>query len=63
MELTSRDILKKTILDTQERVRDFMNYADHCDNHELSQYFRDYAEMEGQEAHKMRVFLDGMQRH
>jgi hypothetical protein len=28
MEMNTQDYLKKALLDTQEKVRDFMNYAD-----------------------------------
>ena len=32
MEMNTQDYLKKALLDTQEKVRDFMNYAEHIDD-------------------------------
>ncbi len=57
MELNTQDYLKKALLDTQERVRDFMNYADKVENAELQQFFREYAEMEGYQAQKLQAYL------
>lgn len=58
MELSTQDYLKKALLDTQERVRDFMSYADRVEDRELRQYFRNYAESEGQQAQQLRGFIE-----
>ena len=62
MELSTQDYLKKTILDTQERVRDFMHYADKIPEERLQQYFREYAAMEGFQARRLQEFLEDMPR-
>ncbi len=58
MELNTQDYLKKALLDTQERVRDFMNYAEQVGGGKLQEFFRDYAESEGRQAQKMRSYLE-----
>ncbi len=58
MEFDTQDYLKKALLDTQERVRDFMNYAEQVDGGELQKFFRNYAESESRQAQKMRSYLD-----
>ena len=35
MDMTRDDILKKALLDTQEKVRDFMHYTQEIDDEEL----------------------------
>jgi len=58
MEMSTRDYLSKALIDTQERVRDFMNYSDQIEDKKLSQYFRTYAEIEGKQARQLQSFLD-----
>ncbi|MGI6403724.1 MAG: hypothetical protein ACOX0K_05845 [Oscillospiraceae bacterium] len=57
MELNTQDYLKKALLDTQERVRDFMNYAQKVEGPELQKFFREYAETEGHQAQKLQAYL------
>ena len=57
MELTTQDYLKKALLDTQERVRDFMNYAEKIEGEELRQFFRECAQEEGYRASDLQEFL------
>ena len=57
MQMQRRDFLVKALLDTQERVRDFMNYADHADDPALESFFRQYALTEGIQAQKLQEFL------
>jgi len=52
-----RDYLKKTLVDTQERVRDFMNYAMETNDGKLKQFFRDYAESEGRHAERIQDLI------
>lgn len=58
MEIRSQDYLKKALLDTQERVRDFMNYADKAEDKKLKKSLKDFAETEGQIARELRSFMD-----
>lgn len=60
MEMSTQDYLKKALLDTQERVRDFMNYADQVQDKKLKHYFKAYAEMEGKQASQLQGFIREM---
>lgn len=60
MEMNTQDYLKKALLDTQERVRDFMNYSDQVENDKLKHYFKAYAEMEGKQARQLQGFIKEM---
>jgi hypothetical protein len=37
--MTTQDYLKKALLDSQERVRDYMNYAGHVSDDKLAGFF------------------------
>ncbi|MEL7603896.1 MAG: hypothetical protein AAGU77_12150 [Bacillota bacterium] len=58
MQLKKRDILTKALLDTQERVRDFMNYAEQADDPTIHAFFREYAISEGLQAQRLQKFLE-----
>ena len=58
MDMSTQDCLKKALLDTQERIRDFMSYSDQVESKKLKNYFQSYAEMEGKQARQLQVFLD-----
>jgi len=60
MDMTTQDFLKKALLDTQERVRDFMQYADQIEDKKLKTYFKEYAETEGRQARQLRSFVEDM---
>lgn len=57
MRLRKHDILTKALLDTQERVRDFMDYAEQMDDPTIHAFFREYALSEGLQAKKLKEFL------
>ena len=57
MQMDTQDYLKKALLDTQERVRDFMNYADQVADQRLKKCFKDFAEQEGYMAQEIQGFL------
>ena len=57
MEMTTSDCLKKAILDSQEKVRDYMHYASSIKDPQVSRYFAAKAEEEGRQAHKLQEFL------
>ena len=56
--ITAQDCLKKALLDTQERVRDFMNYSQQMENKNLKKFFKEFAEMEGLQAQKLQGFIE-----
>lgn len=58
MKFNSEDYLKKALLDTQERVRDFMDISYEVDNPEVKEFLRDYAETEGLQAKKLKDYLE-----
>ena len=49
--------LEKAILDTQERIRDYMHYSNLEGNKDLQQCFRNFAETEGYHAAELKNFL------
>lgn len=57
MDLSTQDYLKKAILDTQERVRDYMSYADIISDSKLARVLRTHAEIEGRHAEHLRGYL------
>lgn len=57
MDMTRDDILKKALLDTQEKVRDFMHYTQEIDDEELQSFFKEAAEQEAKQAYNLRRFL------
>lgn len=58
MEMNTQDYLKKALLDTQEKVRDFMLYADKIEDNELKDCFKDFAEVEGLQAQKLQEYIE-----
>lgn len=58
MELNTQDYLKKALLDTQERVRDFMMYSDEIKDKNMSNFFREYAESEAHHATQMQKYIE-----
>ena len=57
MELNTSDYLKKALLDTQERVRDFQNYSQEIDDEEISDCFKRFAESEGIQASEIQRLI------
>lgn len=60
MDMSTQDYLKKALLDTQEKVRDYMNYADQVKDQKLRSFFREQAEVEGLQARELQCFLDDL---
>ncbi|NLK70474.1 MAG: hypothetical protein GX286_03415 [Clostridiales bacterium] len=61
MEMNTQDYLKKALLDTQERIRDFMNYSQKIDDENLQDFFKKYAESEGYQAQKLQEYIQSYQ--
>lgn len=61
MEMNTEDYLKKSLLETQERVRDFKNYSERIEDDEIRNFFKEYAISEGKQAFKLQKFLESVQ--
>ncbi len=57
MYMDKEDYLKKALLDTQERVRDYMNYSQMVEDKKLKKCFGDFAKTEGKHAKVLQDFL------
>lgn len=57
MELTTKETIKKKILDAQEMVRDYEVYSKKIDDMEVAEMFKDYAEECGVQAAEMLQIL------
>lgn len=57
MEFTSQDYLKKALLDTQERVRDFMHFSQKMEDEKLRDFFQSYADSEAVQARHLHDFI------
>jgi hypothetical protein len=60
MEMNTEDYLKKALLDTQERVRDFKAYSSKIEDEEMKRFFREYSLFEGKQAQKLQKYLESM---
>jgi hypothetical protein len=58
MEMNTEDYLKKALLDSQERVRDFMDISYEVKNPEVKQFLREYATTEGLQAQQLKGYLE-----
>ena len=57
MELNTKDVLKKKILDAQEMVRDYEMYSKNVQDTEVSDLFKTFAEESGYQARKLQDLL------
>ncbi|NLX62586.1 MAG: hypothetical protein GXZ06_08845 [Tissierellia bacterium] len=57
MDLNTKEILKKKILDAQEMVRDYEMYAKKVEDQEVADLFRTFAEESGYQASKLQKLL------
>lgn len=57
MEMKQQDYVKKALLDTQERVRDYVNYSEQIEDKKLQSCFKEFAKVEGQHAKELQKFL------
>ena len=60
MEMVTEDYLKKALLDTQERVRDFKSYSEKVKDDEIQQFFREYSLTEGKQAQKLQKYIESL---
>ena len=57
MELNKTDYLKKALLDTQERIRDFQAYSSRIEDKSLQDFFSEYALSECKQAQKLQEYI------
>lgn len=58
MDMTTKDVLKKKLLDAQEMVRDYEVYSKKVDDPEVANVFKNYAEECGIQAAEMSQILE-----
>jgi len=58
MENNLQNCLKKALVTSQEKVRDFMDYSNHIDDDRLSGFFKECAETEGFQAQQLQEYLN-----
>lgn len=58
MEMTTKDCVKKAILDTQEMVRDFNMYANEVEGDDLKKCFKEFAKEQGLQARRLQDELE-----
>lgn len=58
MEMTTKDMLKKKLLDAQEMVRDYEMFSKQTDDSELVETFKMFAEESGMQARRLQAILD-----
>ncbi|MBW4829127.1 MAG: hypothetical protein KZY61_06375 [Clostridiaceae bacterium] len=61
MEMNTKEIIKKKILDTQEMVRDFETQSKQIHDTEIAKAFKDFAEECGHQARKLQKMLKGIE--
>ncbi|ABR49295.1 conserved hypothetical protein [Alkaliphilus metalliredigens QYMF] len=58
MNMNTRDIITKKLLDAQEMVRDFEMFSKHVEDQEVLEAFKSFAEESGMQAHKLQALAD-----
>lgn len=57
MEMNTKEVLKKKILDSQEMVRDYEMYSKQVENQDVAFTFKDFAEECGYQAKRLQEIL------
>ena len=63
MQMNTRDIVMKKLLDAQENVRDFETYSKQIEDKKVALMFKDFAEECGKQASKLQVVMDKMDKY
>ena len=61
MEMNTVDYLKKALLDTQEKVRDFMHYSKEIEDPSLKAFFTNNAVEEGKQAERLQNCISALE--
>lgn len=62
MNLNTKDMITKKLLDAQEMVRDFEMFAKQTEDGEVSSLFKDFAEESGMQARELQKLADKYRR-
>lgn len=54
MDLNTKDMITKKLLDAQEMVRDYEVFSKHTDNEQVASMFKMFAEESGMQARELR---------
>lgn len=60
--MTTQDYVKKALLDTQERVRDFQRYSQQIEDRNLQSLFKKFAENEGTQASQLQDIIQSWEK-
>lgn len=63
MEMNTRDIVMKKLLDAQENVRDYETYSKQVEDKKVASMFKDFAEECGSQASKLQVIMDKIDKY
>lgn len=58
MEMSTRDIVVKKLLDAQENVRDYETFSKQVEDNEVADLFKNFAEESGFQAQKLQQVMD-----
>ena len=62
MNMNTKDMITKKLLDAQEMVRDFEMFSKHTDDEEVASVFKDFAEESGMQARELQKLADRYRR-
>ncbi|QUH26959.1 hypothetical protein [Serpentinicella alkaliphila] len=63
MNLDTKDMITKKLLDAQEMVRDYEMFSKHTNDKEVSKAFKNFAEESGQQARSLQSLIDKYKRN
>ncbi|SCY04540.1 hypothetical protein [Alkaliphilus peptidifermentans] len=58
MNMNTRDMITKKLLDAQEMVRDFEMFSKHTEDSEVANQFKEFAELSGKQAMELQRLAD-----
>ncbi|MBF8982389.1 hypothetical protein IZY60_02445 [Lutibacter sp. B2] len=58
MDMSTRDIVVKKLLDAQENVRDYETFSKKVEDREVADLFKNFAEESGFQAQKLQQIMD-----
>lgn len=62
MNMDTRDMITKKLLDAQEMVRDFEMFSKNTNDEEVAKYFKEFAEVSGEQARELQRLSDKYRR-
>lgn len=61
MEMNTKDMVKKKLLDAQEMVRDYEMFSKQIRDTELAETFKMFAEQTGMQARRLQAIIDKLE--